>query len=159
MQPLVEAVALVGPEQLVMDELLPEDLVATHELGRRLLGLGLERAPELRRDVGELPGEVLLRDLEVVPALAVGERRVELSGLGVHEVRREGPGVAPEEHVRERDVAPEEAGEVQPHEQLGARVEQPVAEIRQSRAGEQRPVGERVVEMPCDQHRLEALRV
>ena len=42
---------------------------------------------------------------------------VELAGLGVDQVRGEGAGVAAEERVRQRDVAPEEADDVQPHEQ------------------------------------------
>ena len=54
-----------------MDELLPETVVAKHELGGGLLGRGLERPPELGGDVRELTGQVLLRDLEVVAALSV----------------------------------------------------------------------------------------
>jgi hypothetical protein len=50
---------------------------------------------------------------------------VELARLRVDEIRGEGARVAAEERVRERAVAPEEAAEMEPDEQLGAGVEQP----------------------------------
>ena len=51
------------------------------------------------------------------------ERLVQLAGLGVDEVRRELAGAAPEQHVGQRHVAPEEPGQVQPDEQHDQRVE------------------------------------
>ena len=53
-----------------------------------------------------------------MPSLTVREARVQLAGLGVDEVGRERAGVAAEERVRERAVAPEEAAEVEADEQL-----------------------------------------
>ena len=68
-------------------------------------------------------------DLEVVRALPVGQPRVQLAGLGVDEVGGERAGVAAEQRVRQRAVAPVEAGQVQPDEQPGQRVEQPDAQL------------------------------
>ena len=58
---------------------------------------------------------------------------MQLAGLGVDEVGGERARVAPEERVRERAVAPEEAAQVEPDEQLGARVEQPAPQIGDAR--------------------------
>ena len=86
------------------------------------------------------------------------QRGVQLAGLGVDEVGRERARVAAEQRVRERAVAPEEAGEVEPDEQLGERVEQPVAQVGEPpRLREERAVRQRVVEVAGDQHRLEVV--
>src|SRR5512132_1991789 len=139
MEPLMQAVALVQAEELVVHELVPETAVAEYQLGCGVLGsgLGLRLPPELGCHVRQLAGEILLRNVQVVLALSVRERGVELAGLGVDEVRGERSGVAAEERVREGAVAPEEAGQVEPHEQLRARVEEPVAEVGQSGAREE----------------------
>ena len=49
---------------------------------------------------------------------------MQLGGLGVDQVRRQRAGVEQEQRVRQRAVAPHEAGQVQPGEQLDHRVEQ-----------------------------------
>ena len=82
---------------------------------------------------------------------------MELAGLGVDEVGRERARVAAEERVRERAVAPEEAAEVEPDQQLGARVEQPPPQVGHAAAREQRAERQRVVEVAGDQDRLEPL--
>ena len=105
-----------------------------------------------RLEVEQLAGHVLLGDLQVVRALPVAQRGVQIAGLGVDEVGRERARVAPEERVRERAVAPEEAGEVDAHEQLGERVEQAVAQIGHARAAEEAAVRQREVEVARDQH-------
>ena len=83
---------------------------------------------------------------------------MQLARLGVDEVRGERARVAPEERVRERAVAPEEAAEVQPDEQLGARVEEPPAQVGDAAAREEGAERERVVEVARDQRALEARR-
>jgi len=65
-----------------------------------------------RHEVHELADDVDPGDLEVVAALAVGQRVVEVAGLGVDEVRGERPRIAAEQRVRQRHVAPEEADDV-----------------------------------------------
>ena len=80
---------------------------------------------------------------------------MQLAGLGVDEVGGERAGIAPEERVRERAVAPEEAAEVEPDEQLRARVEQAAAQVGHAAAREERPERQRVVEVARDQDRLE----
>ena len=83
----------------------------------------------------------------------VGQLRVAFGGLEVDRVRRERPGVTPEQGVRERTVAPPEAGEVETDEQPDERVEQALAEVRdrEPAARQQRAVRERVVEVAGDQ--------
>ena len=80
---------------------------------------------------------------------------MELAGLGVDEVGGERARIAAEERVRERAVAPEEAAEVEAHEQLRAGVEQAPAQVGDAAAGEERPERERVVEVARDQDRVE----
>src|SRR5205823_10047915 len=116
-QPLVDLEPLVRGEHLLARQLAPERVIPPTNLGRGQTGVDPGRkAAQLGLDVVELAGDVLLRDHEVVPALAVGERRVQLAGLRVDEVRGELAGVAAEERIRKRAVTPEEAAEVEPDE-------------------------------------------
>ena len=78
MEAVVDLVAAVLAEQLVAQQLVPERLVPLDQLGGRLLRVELALAIELRLDVRELAGEVLLGDLEVVRPLAVREAGMEL---------------------------------------------------------------------------------
>ncbi len=71
------------------------------------VGVLLEEAAG--REVHQLAGDVDPGDVEVVLALAVGQPGVQLAGLGVDEVGREGAGVAAEQGVGQRHVAPPEA--------------------------------------------------
>ena len=75
------------------------------------------------------PIDVRPRDVEVVLALAVGQLAVQLTRLRVDEVGGERARVAPEERVRERAVAPEEAAEMQAREELGERVQEMRAQV------------------------------
>ena len=86
-----------------------------------------------RLQVEQLAGDVLGRDLDVVLALPGGQPRVQLAGLGVDQVGGERAGVAAEQRVRQRAVAPVETGEVQADEQPGQRVEQPGPQVRAGR--------------------------
>ena len=154
-QPVVDLVARVVGEELVAHQLVPERLVARDEVGGGLLRPQLAVPAELGLDVGELAGDVLLGDHEVVGPLPVREARVQLARLGVDEVGRERARIAAEERVRERAVAPEEAAEVEADEQLRARVEQPPAQVGDAAAGEERSERQRVVEVTRDQDRVE----
>jgi hypothetical protein len=111
--PLVDPPPVAGLESLDPGELRPERVVAPDDLGRRVdrVGVLLEVAASLQ--VHELAGDVDPRDVEVVLALSVGQPRVHLPGLGIHEVCRERPGIPPEQGVRQGDVPPPEAVEVQ----------------------------------------------
>ena len=64
---------------------------------------------------------------------------MELTRLGIDEIGGERARVTAEERVRERAVAPEEAAEVEADEELGARVEQPSAQVGDAAASEERP--------------------
>ena len=94
-------------------------------------------------------------------ALAVAESvvLVQLARLGVDQPRRERSGVAAEQRVGQRAVAPEEPGEVQAHQQLGERVEQRLPQARQRHPAEQGPVRQRVLEVLGDHRVVEALAV
>ena len=65
----------VVAELLVPRQLVPERLVALHELGPRLFRIELALAPQLGFHVGELARDVLLRDQQVVLPLAGGKAR------------------------------------------------------------------------------------
>ena len=84
---------------------------------------------------------------------------VQLAGLGVHEVGGERAGVAAEQGVGQRDVAPVEAGQVQPDQQHGQGVDQPGRGVRAQRLAEQRAVGQRELQVPGDQAGVERLAV
>ncbi len=146
-QPLFQPEALVAREHLLVRQLGPQPVVARDHLLREL-----ERV--LVADVEQLAVEVLARDREIVRPLPVGELLVHLGRLGVDEVGGELAGVAAEERVRQRAVAPEEPGEVQAHEQLRERVEQEIERRRENRARQHEPVRQRVVEVTREQHRL-----
>jgi hypothetical protein len=77
-----------------------------------------------------------------VLAQPVGELVLQLTGLGVDEVRRESAGAAPEQHVRQRHVAPVEVGQVQPHEQHDERVDERGKVLRGGAVAEQAAVGQ-----------------
>ena len=151
MQPLLDLEALVRRERLLVRQLGPERVVARDDLVGRLVGVEVVGQPDLGVDVEQLADDVHLRDVEVVAPLPVGERAVQLAGLGVDEVRGQRAGVAAEERVRERAVAPEEAAQVQAREQLDERVQEVRAQVGDAAAGEERAVGERVLEVARDQ--------
>ena len=89
--------------------------------------IGLVREPELGPDVGQPAGHVLDQDLEIHRPLALGQDGVDLARLGVHQERLQRLAITAEEGVRERAVAPVDAGGVELDEQAGHRVEQPAA--------------------------------
>ena len=110
-------------------------------------------------EVHDLAGDVDARDVEVVLALTVREAAlVQLAGLGVDEVGGERAGIAAEERVRQRHVAPEEADVVQAHEQHGERVDEAGRGVGPQHLREQRAVGERELEVRGDERRPAAAR-
>ena len=72
---------------------------------------------------------------------------------------RERAGVAAEQGVRQRAVAPEEPVEVELDEQLGQGVEHRHPQLVHGLAGEQHPVGQREREVTGDEHGVERLAV
>ena len=105
------------------------------------------------------PAMFTRRDLEVVLALPVRQAAVvELAGLGIHQVGGEGAGIAAEQGVRQRHVAPEEADDVQPREQHGERVDEAGRGVGAQRLRVQRAVGERELEVAGDERGLRAPR-
>jgi hypothetical protein len=82
---------------------------------------------------------------------------MQLAGLGVDQIGGERAGVAPEQCVGQRHVAPQEPGQVQPGQQHDHRVDQPVDRVLADAAGEQRAVRQRELQMLGDQHRVQRL--
>ena len=119
----------VGGGQLGLHvELVPDRGVARADrLGRLDRVVGGALATLHRPEVGQAEGDVLDEDVEVVFALAVRQRRVDLARLRVDEERLDLVAVATEQRVRQRAVAPEHAGPMEVDEQPRHRVEQPIA--------------------------------
>ena len=88
-----------------------------------------------RAEVGQPEADVLDEDVEVVGALPVRQRGMDLARLGVDEIGLDLVAVAAEQRVRERAVAPEHARPVEVDEQRRHRVEQPVAIRARAPAG------------------------
>ena len=82
---------------------------------------------------------------------------MELAGLRVDEVGRELAGIAAEQHVGQRHVAPVEAGQVQAHQQHGDRVDEGRHVLGGHAAAEQAPVGQRELEVLRDQCRRQVI--
>jgi hypothetical protein len=149
-QSRLEPLGLVGREHLVRRQLLPQRVVPPANVADELVGIR-DGPAELGLEVVQLAGEVLLRDRQIVGALPVGETLVQLARLRVDEVGGERAGVAAEERVRQRAVAPEEAGEVQPDEQLGERGANRGLGSGQRLAAEDQPVRKRELEVARDE--------
>ena len=139
-------VELRGPGQRAPQRVVPVGQQLDH-VGR--VGARVHEPAGL--EVEELGEDVLGRDGEVVAALAVGELVVQLAGLRVDEVRRELAGAAPEQHVRQRHVTPEEPGQVQPDQQHHEGVDELREAVGPHPVGEQRAVGQGELQVPGDQ--------
>jgi hypothetical protein len=98
-------------------QLPPDGVVPLADvLGRADRRVHVVEAALVEGHVGEAIADVLDEDLEVMRPLAVGQRGVDLTRLGVDEKRLDPRAVATEEGVGERAVAPEHAAAVEVHE-------------------------------------------
>ena len=148
--PCLDGVAVAGPQVVLGVELVPEGTVAAaHPFGRADGILEVVAAVLEGGEVGQPEGDVLDEDLEVVGALAVGQRRVDLARLGIDEERLDLVAVAPEEGVGERAVAPVHAGPVEVDQEGRHRVEQaiPVRDRSRGQSHQQPPVLQRMGEV------------
>ncbi len=145
---------LVRGQHLLAGQLLPQPGVPARQLRGHLQRVHVRAEQLARLQVEQLAVDPLLRQVQVVGPLARGQRGVPLARFRVHQVGLERARVVPEQRVRQRAVTPEEPGQVQPHQQLGQRVEQPVGGGTAAGAGEHSPVGGGEVEEPGDQDRL-----
>jgi hypothetical protein len=150
-QARVEGVGVAETQLLLRRQLAPEPSVALGDLGGERGGVPGVFPSLLRFHVEELAEDVLLGDLEVVLALAVRQPRLQLARLRVDEIRGQLPCIAAEEGIRERAVAPEEAGQVQPDEQLSEGVEEALELVGEWPPREREPVREREVQVARDQ--------
>ena len=86
-------------------------------------------------------------------ALPGGQALAQLTGLRVHEVCGEPAGVPPEEDVGQRDVPPEEALQVQLHEEHGQGVHEAHQSASLKALGEHRAVRQGEAQVPGDEGR------
>ena len=158
--PLLDLPHLVGRELLDRGQLAPQVRIAGLDVvgdGERV-DVGDESPAGL--EVEQSARHVLVGDVEIEPALPVGEVVVALARLDVDDVRRERSRISAEQRVGQRAVTPEEARDVQPHEQADQRVQQSVAEVRdgQPAARQQAAVRQGVVEVARDEEPVAATR-
>ena len=154
-QPLGDPVPLlVRAQDLLPGQLVPQrgvpalqlfgDVQRVDVLGQQLAGFQVE----------QLAVDPFLGQFQVVFALPGGQLRVLLAGLRVDQVGLQRARVVAEQRVGQRTVAPEETGQVQPHQQLGQGVQQPVGGLAAAGTGEHRAVGGGVGQELGDQDRL-----
>ena len=152
---LGHAVALlVGAEDLLAGQLVPQRVVALRQLAGHLDRVDVGREEAALLQVEQLPTDPFCGVVDVAEALAHRQRRMELGGLGVDQVRGDRARVRAEQCVGQRAIAPVEPGEVQPGEQFDHRVDQLVGGVAGVAVGEDVAVGHRVVEEPGDQDRV-----
>ena len=149
--PSLDVVAVLGADRLRGRELGPQPAVAELQLLGDLDRVGAVQT-EFRLHVEQPAGDVLDGGLDVSLALAVGELRMPLARLGVHEVGGQGARITAEQRVGERAVPPPETGSMQSHQQVHQGVQQPVRQRGQIAAEtptvpEDAAVGQREVEM------------
>ena len=120
--PAVDVVVLARRVDGLAGQLLPQAAVARADLQAELdrVHRGVQRAGRLQ--VQQLAADVHPGELEVVVPLPGAELRMQITGLGVHQIGGVGARVPPEQRVGQRAVAPGEPGQVQPHQQHGQRV-------------------------------------
>ena len=143
LDPLLDPPHLVGAELLLDGQLVPQRVVALLEQLDDRVRLEVVVQGLAGLQVEELGEDVLGRDGQVVLAHVLRQRRLQLAGLGVDEVGGEPAGVAPEQHVGQGHVAPEEVGEVQPDQQHDQRVDERRHVVRREPVREEAAVGQR----------------
>jgi hypothetical protein len=147
---VVDAPTLAAVEPVGARQLGPQRVVAVTELVGHGHRVDLGRHSARRLEVEQATDHVLVGDLEIVDPHLLADRRPLLGGLGVDQVGHHRSGVAPEEDVGERGVAPEHPSQVEPDEQHHGGVDQHLSGGRGVPA-DHVPVGQRVVEVPRDQ--------
>jgi len=156
--PLADAVPLLlRPQHLRAGELGPERFISAGQVLD-----GLDRVEVLAEkstclQVEQFAAHPLLGHQYVVLTLPVRKGRMDLGGLGIHEVGRQRTRVQPEQRVRQRAVAPHEAGQVQSDEKFDLSVEQTAGQVLAAWIGKQGAVGGGEVEESRDQNGVEIL--
>ena len=138
----VDAPAFVDGELLDPGQLGPQPVVGLEQAlpGGQGVDLGIDEARGLQ--VEEVTGDVRLCDPQIHLPLTVGELIVELTGLRIDDVGGIGVGVAPEQGVRQRHIAPVEAHEVESGEEDGQGVDEAPGRVLGQGPREQGAVGQ-----------------
>ncbi len=152
--PRPDGVPVAGRQLGFQVELLPDRAVASPDRlrgGHRVLE---PFRPVLhRREVRQAERHVLDEDVQVVATLSVGQRRMDLAGLGVDQVGLDLVAVPAEQGVGQRAVPPVEAGAMEIDQERCHRVEEAIA-VRtgaERKAHQQAPVLDRVGEVFGDE--------
>ncbi len=153
----LDVVVLPGRVHRRTRQLLPQPAVTGADLVAEVDRVHRRVQRPRRLQVQQLPADVHPGQVEVVLPLPGAQLRVQITGLGVHEIRGVRARVPPEEGVGQRAVAPREPRQMQPHQQHGQRVHQPVHRRRTHGGLEHRAVRHRTAEVPGDQHRLQRI--
>lgn len=153
--PAFYVVVLAGRVDRGPGQLVPQAAVAGADLHAELdrVDGGVQRPGRLQ--VQQLPADVDAGEVEVVVPLPGAELRMQVTGLGIHEIRGEGARVPPEEGVGQRAVAPGEPGQMQAHQEHRERVHQPVHGGRAHGRLEHRAIRHRAAQVPGDQDALQ----
>ncbi len=148
---------LIRVQVVGVGERAPQRVVAVHKPVSHLDLVHVGRQQLARAQIHEFADDVGARQVDVVFALALGQVDLQFAGLGVHKERGERVGVLEEQHVRQRDVAPVETGEVQTHHQHSQGVDELFGSVGPQRACEQRTVRHREAQVLRHEDRLERL--
>ena len=132
-------------------------MVALHQTVADLHFVDLAGQQRAGAQIHQFADDIRASQVDIVFALAFRQADMQIAGLSVHQERGERVGVAQEQDVRQRDIAPVETGEVQTHHQHGQGVDQTFGRVRTQVAGEQGTVRQRELQMPGDQNRLQRL--
>lgn len=136
-------------------QLIPQAVVARADLHAELdrVHRGVQRPGGFQ--VEQLAADVHAGEVEVVVPLPGAELRMQVTGLGVHQIGGVGARVPSEERVGQRAVAPGEPGQVQADQEDGQGVHEAVHGGGSHGGLEHRAVRHRAAQMPGDQHRLQ----
>ena len=149
-----EVLALLVGNGLLGGDFVPQQVVLGADAVADVDGVGVFGEETAGLEVHEFADDVRAGQVDVVLALAGSELRVQFAGFGVDQVGGKLACVAAEQRVRQGDVAPVEAQEVEANEEEGERVDEARRGVLAHRQGEQRAVGEGELQVLGDEGRV-----
>ena len=115
-------------------------MVAVDQTVAHLDLVHVARQQTARSQIHQFTDDVGASQVDIVFTLAIGKLHLQITGFGVHQEGGKRVGITQEQDVRQRHIAPVEAGQVQANQQHGKGVDQTLGSIRLEIAGEQRAV-------------------
>ena len=156
---LLDLPHFVRIEGIDVGERAPQRMVAVHQPVADFDFVHIAREQLAGAQIHQLADDIRVRQVDIIFALTFGEVRMQIAGFGVHKERRVRVGITQEQHVGQRDIAPVEAGQMQPDHKHGEGVNQPFRGIGAQVPREQRAVRQRVFQMLGHQHGFERVAV